>query len=242
MPQFSTAIVVGASSGIGAELVRELASSGTRVAAVARRLDKLEALAAEFPNLVISIEHDATNFHEVPVLFQDITLQLGGLDLIIYNAGVMPEVGMTEFNFEKDKYMIEVNLLGAIAWLNQAATRFQGTKTGTIIGVSSVAGERGRAGQPVYNASKAAFTTYLEALRNRLSLHGVCVVTVKPGPVDTEMVSHLKMKGMMPAATAAKIILSKSGKDGEHYLLYFHKIAFLIIRNIPSVIFRRLKI
>ncbi len=242
MPKYSSAIVIGASSGIGAELVRQLAQQGTRVAAVARRIDRLSALSTEFPNLVIPIQHDVTAFDEIPGLFQKLTGQLGGLDIMIYNAGVMPEVGFTEFDFTKDKYMVDVNLLGGIAWLNQAAIRFQGTKSGIILGVSSVAGDRGRAGQPVYNATKAAFTTYLEALRNRLSRYGVKVVTVKPGPVETEMTVHLKMKNMMSPQTAAQIILEKSSRDGEHYLKAFHWLAFLIIRNIPSGLFRKIKI
>jgi NAD(P)-dependent dehydrogenase (short-subunit alcohol dehydrogenase family) len=137
---------------------------------------------------------------------------------------------------------VEVNLLGAIAWLNQAALRFENTQTGTIVGIGSVAGERGRFGQPVYNTTKAALATYMEALRNRLSRYGVRVVTIKPGPTETEMTAHLHMKGMMPASQAATIILSKSKRNGEFFLKFTHKIAFAIIRNFPSAIFRKLKV
>jgi len=236
------AIVVGASSGIGQELVRLLAADGTRVAAVARRADRLHALAEESNGKVIPVVHDATNFDEVPALFQNVAKDLGGLDLIIYAAGVMPEVGAHEFSFDKDREMIEVNLLGAIAWLNQAAVRFENTNSGTIVGIGSVAGDRGRSGQPVYNTSKAALTTYLEALRNRLCKKGVRVVTIKPGPTATEMTSHLAMKGMMDPTKTAEIILQKSQKTGEHYVKFTHRIAFAIIRSIPSWMFRKLSI
>lgn len=242
MSRYTQAIVVGASSGIGRELVRQLVQGGAKVAAVARREAELKALADEFPGRIVPIAHDVTHYPEVPELFQRITGELGGLDLIVYAAGVMPAVGAHEFSFEKDKAMIDVNLLGAIAWLNEAAVRFENTKGGTIVGIGSVAGDRGRAGQPVYNTSKAALTTYLEALRNRLATEGVKVVTIKPGPTATEMTAHLKSKGMMPAAAVAQTILAKSQKGGEHYVKFAHRAAFAIIRNIPSPVFRRLKI
>lgn len=234
-------IVVGASSGIGAELVRQLAARGDIVAAVARRLDRLEALRAEHEGIRV-YEHDVTDYSAVPALFQQICHDLGGLDIILYSSGVMTEVGLTEFSFEKDRPMIEVNVLGAIAWLNEAATRFQGVKHGTIVGIGSVAGERGRVGQPVYNTSKSALKTYLEALRNRLSRYGVKVVTIKPGPVQTEMTAHLRLPGAISAQAAAAKIIRKMDKGNEHFLSFTHEIAFWIIRNIPSGLFRRLKI
>lgn len=230
-------IVVGASSGIGAELVKQLVARGDKVAAVARRADKLDDL-----KNVLRFPHDVTKFDEIPALFQDICHQLGGLDMIIYAAGVMPEVKADEFNTEKDLAMIDVNVSGAVAWLNEAATRFQNTGSGTIVGIGSVAGERGRQGQPVYNTTKAALHTYLEALRNRLSKRGVKVVTVKPGPTATEMTAHMDQKGMMPADQAARIILKKAEGSGESFLKPTHMVIFAIIRNVPSFIFRRLKI
>jgi short-subunit dehydrogenase len=83
--------------------------------------------------------------------------------------------------------MVEVNLIGAMAWLNPIAEMFQSAKAGQIVGIGSVAGDRGRVGNPGYNTSKAGLTTYLEALRNRLTRHGVNVLTVKPGFMKTEM-------------------------------------------------------
>lgn len=239
---YKHAIVVGASSGIGQELVRELVRDGARVAAVARREDRLKELAAEAPGGVLPVVHDVAAYDDVPALFQKVTSELGGLDLIVYAAGVMPEVGAHEYSFEKDRQMIEVNVLGAIAWLNQAAIRFENTQSGTIVGIGSVAGDRGRSGQPVYNTSKAALTTYLEALRNRLAKRGVRVVTIKPGPTATEMTSHLHMKGMMDANAVAKIVLQKSQKTGEHYVKFTHRVAFAIIRSIPSWVFRKLSV
>jgi decaprenylphospho-beta-D-erythro-pentofuranosid-2-ulose 2-reductase len=242
MPNYKHAIVVGASSGIGREIARQLAQSGCTVAAVARREAKLQDLAAEFPEKVLPFAHDVTAYEEVPKLFQDITGKLGGLDLIVYASGAMPTVEVDEFDFAKDRQMMEVNDMGAVAWLNEAATRFQNTKHGVIVGIGSVAGDRGRMKQPVYNASKAFVHTYLEALRNRLSRHGVKVTTVKPGPVHTEMTAGLELPKAITAEQAASLILKKSGSGRECYLSPVHLIAFAIIRNIPSWIFRKLNV
>lgn len=236
------AIVVGASSGIGEQLVRRLAEDGARVAAVARRADRLEALKAAYPDYVLAFPHDVNEYDAVPALFQEATKQLGGLDLVIYAAGVMPPLGEREYDFSKDRQMVDVNILGAVAWLNQAAIRFDNTQSGTIVGIGSVAGERGRYAQPVYNMTKAALATYLEALRNRLSRRGVRVVTIKPGPTATEMTAHLHSGAMMDAGKTADIILRKSRKNGEFFVKFTHKVVFAIIRNFPSWLFRKLKV
>jgi decaprenylphospho-beta-D-erythro-pentofuranosid-2-ulose 2-reductase len=241
MSRFRHAIVVGASSGIGLEVARQLVQEGARVALVARRGDRLTAIAQELGANALAVQHDVTQFDEVPALFQKITHELGGLDLIVYASGAMPQVGAHEYCFEKDRQMIDVNVLGAIAWLNEAAVRFENTRSGSIVGIGSVAGDRGRQGQPVYNASKAALCTYLEALRNRLSRHGVIVSTIKPGPTATEMTAHLSMKMSDPRDVAA-FILRKADRNGEHYVKFAHRVAFAIIRSIPSAIFRRLKV
>jgi len=232
---YKHAIVVGASSGIGLELVKQLSASGCKVAGVARRAERLEGFAN-----VLAFRHDVTRFEEVPGLFQEITGQLGGLDLIVYAAGVMPAVGAQEFSFEKDREMIEVNLLGCIAWMNQAAIRFENTRAGSMVAIGSVAGDRGRCGQPVYNTSKAAVATYMEAIRNRIARYGVKVVTIKPGPTQTEMTADLHLRGAMDPGKVATVVLRKSRKTGEHYVKFSHRAMFYVIKRIPSPILRRL--
>ncbi len=236
------ALVVGASSGIGREISRQLIQSGWTVAAVARRKDKLQTLADEFPGQLQPVVHDVQETDAIPEVFAKICHNLGGLDLVIYAAGVMPPVGPHEFDTEKDLEIVQTNLIGAIAWLNEAASRFDKTGHGTIVGIGSVAGDRGRSGQPVYNTSKAALATYLEALRNRLAKRGVKVTTIKPGPVQTEMTQHLGLKGAMTASEAARRTLILADRGGEHYLSAKHRFAFFIIKRIPSPIFRRLSV
>ena len=241
------AIVIGASSGIGAALVRELAHNGYTVAAVARREAKLQELSdsvntAVAPHTVHTYSHSVTDTDEIPTLFQTIVQQLGGLDLIIYVAGAQPPVTVDEYNFEKDRKMIEVNLLGAIAWLNQAALRFERAGRGQIVGIGSIAGDRGRVGSPVYNTSKAGLATYLESLRNRLTRHGVNVITIKPGFVDTVLLENAAKTFWVisPQQAAAQIHKAIKRRRQTVYVPTRWALVGLIIRHIPSFIFRRL--
>ena len=240
------AVIVGASSGIGEQLARQLAQSGCRVALVARRGDELQRIAdsinTDDKSLACIYVHDVREYECVPALFQTIARDLGGLDLVIYAAGVMPNVEEEEYSFAKDRQMIEINVLGAIAWLNEAALRFQRTGFGTIVGISSVAGERGRRTMPVYCTSKAALTTYMEALRNRVGRYGVKVVTVKPGPVDTPMTRDLTAKPLLISAETAAHSILEAAKRGavNAFIPSIWGWIFLILRNIPSSIFKKM--
>lgn len=247
--QWKTAIVVGASSGIGADIARQLASQGCLVALVSRREAELKQLAAEIEQscgsgLARIYVHDVTCYEAVPALFQQICRDLGGLDVIFYTAGVMPRIRPDEYDFEKDRLTVEVNLLGAIAWLNEAAQRFAAGNGGTIVGISSPSADRGRRGFPVYGATKAALDNYLESLRNRLAPHGVRVVTIKPGPVDTPMTKGMdKLPMLISSRSAAQQIIRAVavGKQLAYVPWKWRPIMFLI-RNIPSFLFKKMKI
>lgn len=226
---------------MGAALCRQLAADGSRVAAVARRAENLGAMSAEQP-LIAPFSHDVRTIDEIPELFERIVQESGGLDLFLYAAGVMPEVGPDEYDTEKDLAMIDVNFSGAVAWTNQAARLMHTQRSGTIVGIGSVAGDRGRKGAPVYGATKAGFATYLESLRNRLSDRAVRVLTVKPGMVETPMTEHMD-KLVMPvdAETAAKDILKAArGKlwNEKHVPLRWWPVS-VVIRSVPSVLFRK---
>jgi decaprenylphospho-beta-D-erythro-pentofuranosid-2-ulose 2-reductase len=244
--RFTRAIVVGASSGIGAALAVELGREGAAVALLARRESELAAVAEavrQAGGRATSYPHDVTDYDSVPGLLERIEGDLGGLDLVVYAAGVMPEVVEGEYDFAKDRQMIEVNLLGAMAWFDLAAARFEARRAGTLVGISSIAGERGRRGAPGYGTSKAALTTYLEALRNRVSRYGVNVVTAKPGFVDTVMTRG--KKGLFwlvsPQQAAARILaLAHRGSSASGFVPPRWGLVALIVRTIPSFVFRQL--
>ena len=137
---------------------------------------------------------------------------------------------------------MQVNALGAQAWFNAVAPIFQSLHSGQIVGISSVAADRGRVGNPGYNASKAALSTYLEALRNRLTRHGVHVLTVKPGFMDTDMLksSPRTFWVVSPEQAADDIWKAIKSRKQTIYTLGRWGLIMLIIKHIPSIIFRRL--
>ncbi len=246
---FKHAVVIGASSGIGEAVAQQLAAEGTRVALVARRHDALAKTTSDINSrsdgdLAIFRVHDVRHTVEVPELFQDIARSLGGLDLVVYAAGMMQAVEFDEYDPAKDLAMIDVNLRGAVAWLDPAADRFARLGRGTIVGIGSVAGDRGRSGNPAYCTSKAGFHTYLESLRNRVARVGVRVVTIKPGFVDTAMTRGLDgLFWLISADRAAEIILGHLRRGTTvAYVPARWRLVMLIIRSIPSIIFRRLKV
>lgn len=241
-------IVVGASSGIGAALARRLCLEGRKVALLARRPEELRAIAASIDDALgrkaaFAFPHDASDLESAEGLFARIEQELGEVDELHYVAGVMSEVAIDEFDLAKDRAQMQVNALGCIAWCNAAARRFLGRKRGCIVGVSSVAQDRGRCGRPGYNASKAAMDTFLEGLRNRLWRHGVQVTTIRPGFVETPMTQGLALKGAISADRAAGLILrARDRKRAVVYVPGKWRLVMFVIRNIPSVVFRRLSI
>jgi len=245
--RFQRAIVVGASSGIGAEIARQLAADGASVALVGRRTTELEAVAAGIRTAgkgkAQVAAHDVTQYDTVPPLFEKLVADLGGLDLVVYAAGNLFVPAESEYDFARDRAMVEVQVIGAMAWTNLAAAHFEAQRSGTIVGISSIAGERGRRSMPGYTTAKAGLTAWLEALRNRVSRYGVNVVTAKLGFVDTVMTQHLKKKPMMisaPRAAALVLATARRGGSPSVFLPAQWGLVGMIIRSIPSFLFRRL--
>jgi decaprenylphospho-beta-D-erythro-pentofuranosid-2-ulose 2-reductase len=241
------AIVVGASSGIGAALVRRLVREGCRVVAVARRQEALDAVCREADQGVgepraLPLVHDVTDVAGARAAFERAVGLLDGLDVVVYCAGVMPRITEEDYDTALDKTTIDINLTGAMAWLNPAAERLKLQGGGTLVGIGSVAGDRGRRGNPAYCASKAALHTYLEALRNRLDQHGVRVVTIKPGPVDTPMTKGRdKLPLLIDADKAADRIAAalRGGPDTRYVPVAWWPI-MTAVRSIPSMVFRKM--
>ncbi|MCL4128207.1 UNVERIFIED_CONTAM: hypothetical protein GTU68_062310 [Idotea baltica] len=118
-------------------------------------------------------------------------------------------------------------------------------KEGTIVGISSVAGERGRASNYLYGSAKAGFTSFLSGLRNRLAGKGVHVLTVKPGFVDTAMTEGLDLPGPLtaqPQQVARAVFKAVGKKKNTLYTLWMWRYVMLIIRNIPEAIFKKLSL
>ncbi|HEU0295158.1 MAG TPA: SDR family NAD(P)-dependent oxidoreductase [Anaerolineales bacterium] len=242
-------LIIGASDGLGAELARKLSQEGFSLALLARRKEKLAVLCAEINSSAkdrraLAYVHDVIEYDRVPDLLRKIVADLGGLDLVIFVAGVnYPPGGIDKYNFENDRKMIDVNLIGAMAWLHPIAEMFQSAKGGQIVGIASVAGDRGRVGNPGYNTSKAGLATYLEALRNRLTRHGVHVLTVKPGFLKTEMLKAAQGAtpfAIEPSQAADDIVKAIRKRKQVIYTAPIWRWIMLAIQHTPSFIFRRL--
>ncbi len=242
------AIIIGASSGIGAALARRLASEGYHLALAARRANLLEDLRDEInaqgKAQCLTYTHDVRQPAQVPELLQRMLRDLGGLDLFIYCAGVMYPSDPERFDAEQDLEVLQVNLLGAVAWLDPVALRFRREGQGHIVGIGSVAGDRGRRGIPAYSASKAGLHTYLEGLRNRLARQGVTVTTVKPGQVQTDMLKNApQVRGPISPERAAELIWRAiRARKNTVYVPGRWRWVMLVIRHIPSFIFRRMNL
>jgi decaprenylphospho-beta-D-erythro-pentofuranosid-2-ulose 2-reductase len=242
-------LVIGASSGLGEAIARELAGSGTRVALVARRAEVLHAICTEInanggPNSALAFAGDVRDIERAETLFNEIVQEMGGLDLVVYAAGMMPPTDLNNYRTDADVDAISTNFTGAVAWLNPAAREFATKGSGTIIGISSVAGERGRRANPVYNASKAALSIYLESLRNRLSSRGVRVITVKPGYVQTAMI---KSRSVFPPAISApsaarKLLDAAAAGRRVVYVPWWWRLIIYGLKLIPSPLMERFPI
>jgi short-subunit dehydrogenase len=256
------ALIVGASSGIGAALARELAGRGYRLALVARNAAALASLRDELntahraggdqaPASVARIYlHDVRVGDAAVALFDTIRRDLGAegaeLRLVVYTAGVMPgERADGGWSFADECATIETNLTGAICWLGLAAETFARVGAGTLVGLSSVAGDRGRKGNSAYMASKAGLSTYLESLRYRLAGTGVRVVTVKPGYVATPMTAGLKLPRRLviaPERAAQRIAQLVERGPEVAYLPGYWRPIMRVVKAIPAALMPRLPI
>ncbi|WP_156251488.1 SDR family oxidoreductase [Pseudactinotalea terrae] len=183
------AVVTGASSGIGAATARALAADGYRVALLARRIDRIDALAAELGNGAIAIQADVTDRDSLLAAARRVRDELGGADVLVNNAGIMLLGPFSSAQHQDYRAMVEANLLGAIT----ATEVFLEQLTdggGDLINISSVAGRTARAGNGVYAATKWAINGWSESLRQEL-LPGVRVTLIEPGVVDTELPLHI---------------------------------------------------
>ena len=244
--KFERALVIGASSGIGEAIARQLHREGAQVAIVARRAAELERIAGELnaarDGTAHAFPHDVRTFAEAPTVLARAVAALGGLDLVVYASAIIRPIREHEYDFEKERETVEVNLLGAMAWLNPVVARFEAERRGTVLGISSIAGDRVRRRHVAYATSKTALTGYLEGLRNRSARYGVRIVTAKPGYVDTRLTRG--MKGLFwvvsaEEAAARCLALARSGA-AEGYVPRRWWILTRIVKAIPSTIFTRL--
>lgn len=188
VPQRLRVVISGASSGLGLALARHYLVQGAVIAALARREELLRTLSAEFPDQVFYYALDVRDAAAVQHAATDFMARAGLPDIVIANAGV--SVGtLTEYAQDTDRFqqLIDINVLGMVKIFQPFVAPMREARSGTLVGIASVAGFRGLPGASAYSASKAAAITYLESLRVELRNTGVKVVTICPGYIKTPM-------------------------------------------------------
>lgn len=189
-PTGRVAAVTGASSGIGEATARALVADGYRVALLARREDRIQALAEELGEGAIAIRADVTDRDSIVAAAQRVQEELGGADVLINNAGVMLLAPFGPDQRDDYRRMIEINLLGAITTTEVFLEQVKAKGVGDILTISSVAGRVARPTNGVYAATKFGVVGWSESLRQEL-LPDVRVGVIEPGAVATELTDHI---------------------------------------------------
>jgi short-subunit dehydrogenase len=205
------AVLTGASSGIGWALAKALAVDGCRVGLIARRADRLDALASEITQAggtAAVAAADVADRGQTLAAVETLRGQIGPVDLLIANAGIGVPTFLEPMNVPDLERMFRVNLFGVMHAIEAVLPEMLRRGRGHLAGVSSLAAYKGLPGMSAYCASKAALNIYLEGLRIQLRPRGVAVTTISPGFVRTPMTAHNpKMPWLLESDDAARRIV-----------------------------------
>jgi decaprenylphospho-beta-D-erythro-pentofuranosid-2-ulose 2-reductase len=239
-------LILGAGSDIGMAVAHKFAGLGHPIQLAARKVDQLERAKTD-----IEVRHRVTvSLHAFDALaFETHSAFVDGLpelpQIAVCVVGYMGEQSNNERDLAAASLVMRSNFEGPASILAELANRFAARGSGTLVGVSSVAGERGRATNYVYGASKAGFTAFLSGLRNRLAKKGVHVLTVLPGFVATQMTEGMDLPAKLtaqPVEVANKIASAVTSGRNVIYVRHIWWLIMMIIRNIPEKIFKGMKI
>lgn len=241
-------VIIGATSAIATWAAREWAGRGAALFLVARSAAKLNALAADLEvrgaaqAAVWVMDANDTAAH--PAMLDAAELALGGIDTVLIAHGSLPDQQACAASVALTLSAINTNAISVIALATLFANYLETQGRGTLAVIASVAGDRGRQSNYVYGAAKGMLLRFCEGLRNRLARHGVHVLTVKPGFVDTPMTAGIK-KGALwaePATVGRGIVSAIDRRRDVVYLPGFWRLIMLVIRHIPEAIFKRLSL
>ena len=245
MEKFEHVVIFGAGSDIAKEMARLLAkrNKGIKLTLLNRNIQRLEPfkknLEIRFKCIVKLIEFDAFLFDS----HKEIVDKLDESQLCVVAFGILGNQQDSQAKFSLAKQIIDSNYTGAVSVLEKVGAQYELRKSGIIVGISSVAGERGRQSNYLYGSAKAGFTAYLSGLRNRLFKSKVHVLTVLPGFMDTKMTSHLNLTGPLTSSdkyAAGAILKAIYKKNNVVYVKFVWRYIMLIIKNIPEFIFKKL--
>jgi short-subunit dehydrogenase len=242
-----TWIILGATSSMARATARRLAKDGAVLLLCGRDMDDLSATAhdclARGALKAEALRFDARDNATFAPIITRAASEEGALNCAVF-VGSMPEQSAIDADPTLTDGVVQDSHIGPATFLSLLAPHLEERGQGTVVGVTSVAGDRGRIGNYVYGSAKAGFATYLSGLRNRLTRAGGHVVTVKPGFVDTAMTWGIEGMFLVasPDAVAKDILKAVHKKKNVIYTPFFWRYIMLIIRLIPELIFKKLSI
>lgn len=244
LSSFSTAIITGASTGIGHKLSHILAREGYDLGLLARRESLLRSLSEEiakrYPNRKVAIASaDVCREDSLEKGLNSLHDQLGQVDLFVANAGVGVETPAWKNNWSDVRRILETNIIGAIHSLEVAKGWMLSQKSGHLVGISSVATVRGLPVSSAYCTSKAALTTYLESIRIDLKPYGIRVTSIHPGFIATPMTEKNKYMPFLLSADKAAEKIYRAIRSGRtrYYFPWQMKILVGLLRHLPDGVY-----
>jgi len=238
------AIILGSTSGIGEELARKLAENGFMVGVTGRRAERLELLKLENPDTFRTKYLDISDLSTLAKNLDELTSELGGLDLLVISSAIYEY--SDDLNFESEKRVIDVNVSGFTRAADWAFHYFSKQNYGQIAAITSISGLRGSAMASAYSASKAFQINYLQALRQRavqLALP-IAITDIRPGTIDTNMAKDKTgIFGKSSAReTATQIYRAIKYKRKMVYVTKRWVVAGFALRLIPAFIYNKMKV
>ena len=242
----SYVLIIGAKSDIAKATAREYAKHNYDLYLAARNSSELEEFAKDVitrtQRTVKLVELDILDYKSHQAFYDNLGEQPLG---VISSIGYLGEQENAQSNFDEAQKIMDTNYTGVVSLFNVIADDFEKRRSGFMVGISSVAGDRGRKGNYIYGSAKAALTAYLSGLRNRLYDAQVHVLTVEPGFVATKMTEDMDLPEKLtaqPEEVAEDIYKAQQKGKNVLYTKWIWRWVMLIIRNIPEFQFKRMSI
>jgi len=239
-------LILGGRSDIAKAVAHKFAGNGFNIYLAARNHQELERdvkdIEIRYQIKAQSVEFDVLDFNSHQAFYDSLQEKPFG---VVCSVGYLGNQKKAELDFNEADKIIRTNYSGCVSMLSIIARDFEKRQTGVIIGISSVAGDRGRQSNYYYGSAKAGFSAYLSGLRNRLSKSNVPVLTVKPGFVDTKMTEGMGLPPLLtaqPEEVADDIYRAWEKRKDVVYTKWFWRWIMLVIKNIPELLFKKMKL
>lgn len=240
-------LILGSNSDIGQAIAYKFASNGYAIILASRNIDDYQTrlqqdISIRYNVDVITAKFNGSKYEEHDYFWNSLPVTP---EIVISVFGYLGNQELAMNDFHEAYNIMSSNYMGHVSLINKYAKKIKGSNSATIIGISSVAGERGRKSNYIYGSAKAAFTNYLSGLRNDLFEHNIHVMTVIPGFVKTKMLGDLKTPNILtasPEEVASSIFKAFKNKKNIVYIYPVWRYVMFLIKCIPEFLFKRMKL